>query len=193
MNRLTVRVFVYTACLLAIPSAGYADIGLPMLFYVLPASWVLLPLVIVVEAVIAVRLLRTGWKMALCVAAAANLLSTLLGVPLTWVVLVVPEALLFDGAAGLDTFWQRLYAVTVQAPWLIPYESDLYWLVPAAAMSLCVPFFLISVWIERLVALRMLPDQQPADVRRWAWAANGATYGVIILALAVTLAMALKG
>ena len=44
-------------------------------------------------------------------------------------------------AFGIDSSWQRVFAVTVQAAWLIPYESELNWMVPLAAIVLLVPFF----------------------------------------------------
>jgi hypothetical protein len=60
-------------------------------------------------------------------------------------------------AHGLRTLSAKLLAVTWQSPWLIPYEDDLVWMVPAAALCLLVPFFFASVYIEYQVARRVLP------------------------------------
>lgn len=71
--------------------------------------------------------------------------------PLTWFLLVLIE--MQDGAAhGLDTFPKALYAVTVQAPVLMPYGRDLRWMVPVTFAVLCIPFYLVSVAAELLVA-----------------------------------------
>src|SRR5437870_1038067 len=60
---------------------------------------------------------------------AANVCSTFLGVPVAWLALVVADLSVGGGGAwGLDTPLQRLAAVTVQAPWLIPYEGEFYWM-----------------------------------------------------------------
>ena len=44
------------------------------------------------------------------------------------------------------------------ATWLPPIRRETVWMIPAALAVLCVPFLLASVWIERTVAGRMLPD-----------------------------------
>ncbi len=51
---------------------------------------------------------------------------TLVGIPAVWVHLVVPELVGGGWALGIDSFWRRVWAVTVQAAWLIPYESELH-------------------------------------------------------------------
>jgi hypothetical protein len=45
----------------------------------------------------------------------------------------------------------RLAAVTLQAPWLIPYRDQAEWMVPAASLVLVVPFYAASVLAEYLV------------------------------------------
>ena len=72
------------------------------------------------------------------------------------------------------------FAVTVQSPWLIPYEADLGWMIPVAALVLCVPFFFMSVFVEAFIARRLLASHAPAHVRSWSWRANLASYGAIV-------------
>lgn len=104
----------------------------------------------------------------------------------------MPEALLWDGAEGLETPWQRIFAVTVQSPWLVPYEGDLHWMVPAAAMTLCVFFFFASVWVEYLVMRRLTPDVERRLVGRWAWRGNIASYALLEIVLLVILLIQLS-
>ena len=65
--------------------------------------------------------------------------------------LAVIELVLFGGAAGMDTGLQRVYAVTVQAPWLIPYDDAFWWMVPTSVAVLTVPFCAMSVALEYVV------------------------------------------
>jgi hypothetical protein len=181
-------------CLSLLSAPAAADTGVPMLVLIWPASWILLLPIVLVEAAIAYRLLGLKARRSLLVSAVANTVSTLVGIPLTWAVLAAAEILATKGgrAYGLYTWPRRLLAFTVQAPWLVPYEEHLDWLIPAAAIVLCIPFFFVSVYLEYQVARRVLKEIGPERVRHWSWRANLATYGAIVMALAVMLALALR-
>jgi hypothetical protein len=66
----------------------------------------------------------------------------------------------------------RVAAVTVQAPWLIPYEDQFYWMIPAASLFLMLPFFLVSVLTERYVLLSWWPGLDRRNLTRSVWLAN---------------------
>lgn len=188
----TLQTASLVAFLAAIPRSAHADAGVPMLAVVWPASWVLFIPVVAIEAWIARRIVGLSIKRSVLASAVANAVSTLVGIPLVWALLAVIEIVATGGgrAFGIDTFWQRVFAVTVQAAWLIPYESELHWMVPLAAIVLLVPFSFASVFVERAVFSRFCrPSPEPA--RRWSWVANGATYAVILIGLVVTLTVAL--
>lgn len=189
--RIDVRLAVVALLLLVRPAS--ANIGLPMLAAVWPVSWLLLGPIAAIEAALARRLLELETRRAWRVSIAANAVSTFVGLPLTWVLLVVIEMLTTGGRAlGLDTPLALFQSVVLQAPWLIPYpEEVLPWMQLAAALVLCVPFCFMSVFVERFVVLRMQPDAPPAAVRRWSWRANLWTYGGIVAGLLVLLGFAL--
>jgi len=91
---------------------------------------------------------------------------------------------------GGETFLERLpkFATFVlMVPWLGEAESDLYWMVPTAALLLLISFFFVSVWIENLVARRLIPTQTPEAILHWAWSANAATYLLLIMLALVWL------
>lgn len=163
-----------------------ADAGVPMLAIVWPASWILLLPIIAVEGFVAARVTALGMRKSLLGAAVANAVSTILALPVTWGLLVVVEMVLSRGgrAFGLSSAGSRVFAVTVQAPWLIPYESDLDWMVPLAALVLLIPFFFASVFTERL-AFKMWTRCDMSTARRWSWCANAVTYGAIFLVVAI--------
>jgi hypothetical protein len=147
-----------------------------MVCVTVPTIVLALPLIALVEAAV-LRIFccasfREAWRGAIW----ANLLSGLLGVPLAWLALVIAQ--IAGGATrawGLDTPMDRLAAVTLQAPWLIPYEDDLYWMVPAASLVLLVPFYLVSVAAEYLV-LRYRWGAGHGHLMVGVMAANAASY-----------------
>jgi hypothetical protein len=177
-----------------------ADAGIPMLALIWPPAWLLLLIIVPVEAYFARRMLALDWRGALGLSARANLVSTLVGIPLTWFVLALVEFgtgyvmyLLRLGDADVSPLVQRAVAITVLAPWLVPGDSLSGWIVPAAAAYLCIPFFFASVFIEDRVARRRLGPFDAPLVRRWSWWANGFSYSVIFVVLvAVAVVSALS-
>lgn len=156
-----------------------------MLVVVWPVAWALLIPIIALEALVALPILRVGYKTALKAVAKANVASTLVGVPVTWLILVVFQLCLGGGSAwGDDTKSEKILAVTLQAPWLIPYEHDFGWMIPSAASVLCIPFFFMSVWVENRVASRYFCGDERPMVLRWAWLGNAASYCLILIWLA---------
>ncbi len=166
--------------LLFTPRIALADVGLPMIFLVWPASWVLFVPVVLIEALVAHRMLALRAGRSLGLATLANAASTLVGVPLTWLILVVPEVLLDGGgkAHGVTTWSGKFVSAILQAAWLVPYEEDFYWMLPAACIALCIPFFFASVLIESLVG-RLVVRGRASELRRWSWVANSLSYAAI--------------
>lgn len=163
-----------------------------MIFLMWPVSWLLLVPIIFVEGAVLRNVLDLSRRRSVLVSAAANAVSTLFGIPLTWLILLGLEVFLTNASAyGLETPAKRLLAFTVQAPWLNSYESALHWLVPAASLVLCVAFFFVSVFSERLVVRLLEPHADPVAVARWSWRANLITYGVVVGALLLLLITAL--
>jgi hypothetical protein len=172
------------AVLLAVTAA--ADAGVPMIAIAWPAAWALLLPIIASEAIVARHMLCLRWSQSFKISAVANALSTLVGIPLTWVIAFAVTAA--PAYFAEKVFRQEVTAV-IAAPlyvtWLPPLQKSTVWMIPAALAILSVPFLLTSVWLERLVVARMLPMASLQDVRRWAWGANLLSYGVIIAALTV--------
>jgi hypothetical protein len=142
-----------------------ANAGVPMIFVTMPAMVIALAPIIAVEALlIRKRMTIETWPIVRATAA-ANVASTIVGIPLTW-------GILFLCQMGLGLATSRIarlensnvdsplaqVIVTVLAPaWIAPTDEAGSWAVPLAALVLLVPFFLVSVWLETLVMERMLP------------------------------------
>jgi len=174
---------------------AHADAGIPMLAVVWPCSWILLLPVIAIESWVAVRFLNVSWKEAIRLAGLSNLVSTVLGIPVTWGLCVLLEMMVgIPGATALARYHvgdgSALYGLMITAPWLYP-ESP-YWMVLTAALILCVPFYFMSVWTEGLLVRRIAKAEQKPEAMRWAWRSNGASYALIVVMLVVLISTAAR-
>lgn len=170
------------ASMFLISGTANADAGVPMLFLTLPAMAIALIPIIVIESIVVGRILGTSAASKAKSVAIANVASTVIGLPLTWIALVIIQLVSGGGSAyGLTTPTQKFLAVTWQAPWLIPYEGDLYWMIPAASLFLLVPFFFASYFIESPIVVHMNEKLPHTQVRQAVLRANIISY--LILAL----------
>ena len=167
------------------PTLAHANTGVPMIFLTCPAMLVGLVPIIVIEAYVLSMRLGLSLGAAAKVASVTNAASTLIGIPVAWILLVLLQMFTGGGNAyGIETAWKKFLAVTWQAPWLVPYEEDLGWMVPSAGLTLLVPFFFASWFIEYHVAKLFLGGLGQQSVKDSLLLANLATYGILaILAL----------
>jgi hypothetical protein len=66
----------------------------PTFFLIWPLAWLLLLVIVPVEALIAVRLLKTGQNKSLVMVAIANLVSTTVSIPVAWLMVGASSLLL---------------------------------------------------------------------------------------------------
>jgi hypothetical protein len=188
-RRRLIRVVYLFVVLMWPVTAARADAGVPMLMLLWPCAWVALLAIIPIEALIANKTFHSGLVESLKISAAANLVSTLAGIPLAWCFMCVVElATLQLGTSSFmhnwistNGFWQRICSVTILGAWLPPWEGNMHWMEPIAGIFLCIPCFLVSVWSENLVARRYVPDVDRPAVLKWAWRANLFTYALMMM------------
>lgn len=187
-SRSSIQATLLTVAVLLWPATASANAGLPMLVIVWPVSWLLYFPIVLIEMVVATRVLETGLRQSLRVSAIANLASTLVGIPFAWGAALVLELGLGGALSATDSEVGTIHAwllLLLTAPW--PGPSTQPWMVLASAIVLCVPFFFASVLAEALVARRLLPEISSARIQRWVWRSNMLSYGGIVVLLAVTL------
>src|SRR5262249_2276822 len=131
------RAAAISLLLVSIPKTSFANAGIPLIVVFLPPLWIALPVVIIVEAIVVARFLDVPFWRAIAPVTAGNIASTIGGIPLLWIMIVLMQLLL-----------PRLGIPFPAIGWLLPYEEDLWWMVPAALIVFAVPCFLISVAIE---------------------------------------------
>lgn len=168
--------YIFALCLVFVPIAAHADIGVPLVALFLPPMWLSLIPVILVEAFLLGRLLSLRTASTFLPATVSNIVTTILGVPFTWLLLAVAEGICCGRALGLNTFGAKVYAVTVQAPWLIPYESELNWMIPIALIVMALPCYAVSVAIEGMIYRKFYPELEIRKVWRATWISNAASY-----------------
>ena len=187
-KKITSLVFIAVIYVCLVPTVAYADAGLPMLAIVWPLSWFAFIPIVAIETVVAKILVLLPWRKSIIASLSANAGSTLIGIPITWALLCVSDIVLSQGgrAFGLKTLFWKIYAVTVQSAWLIPYEEDFYWMIPAA-VAFMLPFYgLVSVFIERSI-FRKIAGCNEAIANNWSWKANLITYGISTLSALIWL------
>jgi len=146
------------------PSTAWANPIVHPIAFVWPAAWILLVPVVLIEAAVAVRVLKLSIRASLWLSLWANLLSTALGVPIGTCLNPIPLIFLLEfgtkSAAGI-------------------------WLFLA---SLLLTLYLLSVVAEAWVARRLVDESRRQKAWRWAWLANLVTYALIsagLIALAL--------
>ena len=172
------------------PNYACADMGLPMLAVVWPGAWILLLPIIILEATIARRVLDINWKRSLKISAAANVASTIAGIPIIWLGMLLPlwviGAIIFYLPLPENV---KLYLmIPFYAIWLPPISEKQSWMIPLSAAILCIPFFYASFKIETVVVRRMLSDFRIEEIKKWAWKANLYSY-IAIISVLVTLTL----
>lgn len=182
-----------------IPVPLFADAGAPMIAFTWPAMLALLIPIIVTEGFLCKKWLGLSTWEAMKSNACSNLLSTIVGIPFAWAVMLLVQF----GASGLASKssaiqnWHSPLAevvmIVVGAAWIGPADGAV-WMIPAATMALLIPFFFASYGIEYLVLHFMvgMPEGGPPNlayprVRTAVRNANLVTYGVMFVAAAIWL------
>ena len=178
----------------------FADAGVPMIALAWPGMVILLIPVIAIELLVYRKMLKTQLKQSIIFTAISNAVSTIVGIPLTWVILVLIQ-MVSGGGGGVgnfNTFLGKILAVTWQAAWLLPYDSQMYWMIPTAMFVLLIPFFFASWLIEYWICWLMLKKSNIdyKIIRKAVFKANLYSYallaGIIIIYLVVSIIMRVK-
>lgn len=180
-----------------------ADAGVPMIVFTLPAMLMLLIPVILVEGALCKKWLGlTTWE-AIKSNTASNLTSTIIGVPAAWLAMLGVEfaALGMADSSQIEKWHSPIANViffALSSAWIGPPDAKSAWLIPAAALTLLVPFFFVSYGIEYLVVNFMvrMPEGGPprlahSKVRIAVRNANLVTYGAMFVGTTVWLLVSL--
>jgi hypothetical protein len=160
-------------------TSAWANMGIPMLVLAWPALWLALVPVILFEAFLGRKRFGVSWPDALKVSSIGNLWSTFAGVPIVWAALLAVEMAvgLSANALGADPTWNYILFPFMIA-WIGPTENP--WIVYLAFVLLAIPFCWASIWIERKVARKYLPNVPVEHIHSWMLYANVWSYALIV-------------
>jgi hypothetical protein len=163
------------------------DMGLPM---ILPSAVLmtigLVPIVII-ESIIVAHRLQINFRDAITSQAVANLVSTLIGIPLTWFLLTIIEFMAGNvlGNVSIGAFWSGMTSMTVGAAWIVPGQKNEEWIILGAMLFLLIPYGLASWMIEYFI-VRSWTGHLPAEKLRSAVGlANLASYCLLAISVLV--------
>lgn len=182
--------------LLIVPGVALANAGLPMLLVVWPLSICAILPVIALESWVINRTLNVGWRTAIIQMTKANVLSTLVGIPLAWIASVALDYSLsyfVVEVIGSPFYPPRslgdLGRTILSAPWLGGFSTGGHWRIPVATIALLVPCFFASFWSEAWYVARILSPTAPKEARRAVWNANLLSY-IMLLTASITWLLA---
>lgn len=154
-----------------------------MLALAWPAQWLALVPVIIIETAIARRVLNGTFDQFLKPIAKANLLSTLIGIPVAWLFMMALELIFGLGVNSVlpEKIVQSKAYYYLFFPFFAAWVGDKPWEVFWAAVVLSVPFGAASVYLEyRSLKRALAPEFQP---RLWkaVVVGNVATYSLLVI------------
>ena len=174
--------------LLACPA--WANAGIPMLALAWPAQWLAFVPVVLIETAVIATALNSRYREQLWPVARANLLSTLVGVPIAWLAMLAVEAGVAAIVFGLlpesvaDLPGMQIVLFPLMAAWIGGSSS---WEFEVAFLVLSVPFCLASVYIEYRSLKGALDDGAARILRGAIWRGNILTYCLLCLAVVIGL------
>lgn len=171
--------------------AAQANAGVPMLALAWPAQWLTLVPIIVIECVVLSRTLGIPFRQLIRPVGKANFLSTLVGIPLAWLAMLllafvvglglslVPSSIQIPQAMHYALFPLTSAWVTGTSPWQVYF----------AFVILAVPFCAASVFIEEGVLQKAFPENNQSVIHTTTVKANVISY-IMLTALAAAFPLA---
>jgi hypothetical protein len=158
-----------SAALLIQASPAEANIGISLIFITLPGMLIAFIPVVLIESVVLCRMLGLKRWVGLKQTAVANLVSTLVGVPLAWVAQMPGAFAFWAGTIAVSpqgemlSDFHRVLAATLGAAHLGPIDDPaMRWMTLVALLFSLIPAFFASWLIEyRIIARR-------AGLEKWA-------------------------
>lgn len=178
MPRALIR-FAFLGCLLW-PSLSYANVGIPMLALAWPVQWLALIPVVLIESEVFRRVLGVPFSSLVRPLGKANVISTLVGIPVAWLVMLTLEMVVATGLSQIPTEPKTSeYIYYALFPLMVAWVADSGWQLTAAFVILTIPFCIISIYLEEGVLRRSLSDQSHSIIHTLTVRANIVSYALL--------------
>jgi hypothetical protein len=172
-----------------------ANVAIPTFLPFTFASVIGLVFIAAVEAFFLMRLLRETYWACYRASLVANLKSTLVGVPVAWVLWVLGMIPIAWGMSALGMKPQSLASVTLGTTICFGGRIPNQWEAIGGALAgiiLLIPFFFASVWIERRVVSKRFASHSKAQVSKAVVLGNVVSYLFFLLLVLNTLKNAIE-
>ena len=188
MHRLAKAAF--SLLFLLVPCLAHANVGVPMLALAWPAQCLALIPIVLLECELLRRPLKLPFRQMLWPITKANLISTLVGVPVAWLVMLTPLMVVSFGFSLLPTSstipsFVEYLLLPFTAAWITGTSS---WQIYFAFVVLTVPFCIVSIFLEEGVLRKLLSDRDHSTIHSLTVRANVWSYALLsVLAIAFPL------
>jgi hypothetical protein len=172
-----------------------ANFGLPLLLFQLPAMLMALVPIIYLEVWAVRSRLNLSRRHTFGAVTTANLVSTLIGIPVAWFILMVLQQMSGPGMKSFIKYFHNdqnsplwaAFSLLTGFTWISPRPENRYWMVPIAAALMLLPSYLASVWLERPICRRWWSHLDPALVSQAVTHANRLSYAALFFFTCVWL------
>ncbi|MDR0693324.1 MAG: hypothetical protein LBF49_02000 [Puniceicoccales bacterium] len=173
--------FLSAIFLVLFQSPAFANFGIPMIVVIEPILILLLIPVIIMESLVMARTIKSiKFSKILCMTSISNLVSTIFGFPIMWLLMTAVELglqIIRSTNAEIRHIADNLPEIVItilQAPWVAEGE------ILGAYLFLMIPFFFLSWWIEYAVAKSFIKvfniKEEQKTIKSAVFKANIASY-----------------
>lgn len=185
MNDHVGKVLVFISFFFVSPAPALANTGLTTVGFTFPQMLLALLLIVAIESAVYTKTLQIKFKEGLIPSAVANLTSTLVGFPLT-LLLLLGFAILASGGRALETGTSlgEVIVDALQTSWQVgydPYVREDFWSFLAGVMLRLIPAYLLSLLIEYLILKGFSGFKESVKLKKAVLIANTVTYGMLVL------------
>lgn len=167
---------------LVISVPAYADAGIPMLVLTIPALALAFIPVVIIEGYILFKYLKISKKLAFKTATISNLVSTFIGIPITWIAFTLVDVLVLT-LVGLENQTPELFLkiLNVISTLFWGFDAEPQWMRLTVNAILLIPFFFISWLIELKITKKILKLSDEALIKKAVLVGNLISYGLLEL------------
>ena len=161
------------------PALLLANAGLPMIVISYPIMLAALLPVVFIEGFAISKVTKLTFKESVGPVFVANLVTTVVGFPISWGLLLGFELLTTGGSCGpgFDNLGLGILTVILESAWLCPWNDVNYkWIVPLALIISLVVAFFVSVIVEQFLLLKLIDGTEKKKLKKGVWIANSVSY-----------------
>ena len=183
MNNKFVKVLVFCFVFFLNSELAFADVGIPIIVYSLFEMLLAFIPVVLIEAMTYKKSFNVKFKNALGASFVANLFSTIIGIPLAWILqLILQIATTGLSVFGLVNYSNKIVNIVLLSAWLPPYSGrQASLMVNSAVVVGLIPAFFISILLEQWVLRKFFNSINPDQLRKAVWSANIRSYVFLVI------------